>query len=204
MQKIQDEIKLWQVAARDSNGGEVVAEKKTMADSSFTIKISTLFELLKHVDKLEDAMAVEETIKEIWKAHESSDLRLRLDNGINDFLRGCCDEALTTFRSITEEDGNYAEAWNKIAAVEYMLGNATPSLAAAEKALKLAPCHFQALNGIGLILFDQGKYSLAAESFQQSIDIHPWSPVSSKLALCLDMIENKKEEDSKKGPDDYS
>jgi tetratricopeptide (TPR) repeat protein len=151
--------------------------------------LNKLFGLLKATEKLDDAIAVEETIKEIWKAHPSQCLRNQLDNGITDVLRGKGKEALDIFKDLAVKDEHYAEAWNKIAACEYMLGNMQASLDAAEKALNLMPTHFQAHNGVGLCRFDEGQHDLAAEAFKKSIDLDPWSPVASKLAACVDLLQ---------------
>lgn len=156
------------------------------------LPLHKFLELLQNTERLDDAIAIEETIKEMWKAHCSQDLRKQLDIGIADVLRGKVREALDIFKGLTTKDEHYAEAWNKVAACEYMLGNMQSSLDAAERALDLMPTHFQALNGVGLCHFDEGKYDLAAESFEKSIDLDPWSPVSSKLAACADMISKQK------------
>ena len=91
---------------------------------------------------------------------------------------------------ISAENSDYAEVWNKIAACEFMLGNMTRSLDAANKTVDLMPMHFQAYNGKGLCEYEQHNYSAAEASFRRSLDLDPWSPVSSKLAACVDRLKH--------------
>ena len=192
MALLQDEVTNWQVQSRDSPDSNPYP----------TLSLNNLFLLLKSTEKIDDAVTLEEMLKEIWKAHPSQCLRNQLDNGITEVLRGKGDEALKIFKDLATKDEHYAEAWNKIAACEYMLGHMQFSLDAAEKTLELMPTHFQAHNGVGLCHFDEGRHEKASEAFKRSIDLDPWSPVSSKLAACIDMLQkgqtDKKEEDENK------
>lgn len=131
-----------------------------------------------------------EIIKEIFKAHKSNDVRRRLEDGIADVLRGQSEIALEKFKTLSAENSDYAEVWNKIAACEFMLGNMTRSLDAAVKTVDLMPLHFQAYNGKGLCEYEQQLYTAAAASFRRSLELDPWSPVSSKLAACVDQLKH--------------
>lgn len=137
---------------------------------------------------MDGAIVLEETIKEIWKAHSDPQLRSRLDSGISDLVRGNKERALTVFLSLVDEDPDYGEAWNKASTCYYMLGDMQLSLEAAEQTLKLLPKHFQAMNGLGLVHYETRRYKLAAQTFRQSLVLDPWSPVSSRLSACLDML----------------
>ena len=183
----QSAMSQWHVASRDS-----VAEE----NATFHLSLSDLFVLLKATERMEDAIALEEIIKEIFKAHPSEDVRQRLEQGIANVLRGKSEDALEAFQALTEEHSDYAEAWNKIAACEYMLGNMSKSLNAANKAVDLMPQHFQAHNGKGLCEYDQTNYTAAAASFRKSLELDPWSPVSSKLAACIDVLNRQKQTDT--------
>mmetsp|Transcript_10223 Transcript_10223/g.14341 ORF Transcript_10223/g.14341 Transcript_10223/m.14341 type:complete len:195 (-) Transcript_10223:656-1240(-) len=153
-----------------------------------SLSLENLFGLLKGLDCMEDAVVVEENIKEIWKANSDPELRWALDDGIADLLQGNKEKALETFTQLAVTDPEYAEAWNKISTCHYMLGDMESSLEAAKQTLELQPDHFQALNGLGLVQYETKRYKLAAETFRRSLRLDPWSPVSSRLSACLDLL----------------
>jgi tetratricopeptide (TPR) repeat protein len=157
--------------------------------------MKNLHGLLQVVETLNDAMAVQETIKEMRNAHRRRDLRWQLDKAVGDMMGGKSKQALATFRTLVEEDPEYAEAWNKMATCEFLSGDYDKSLDATVKALEIDPLHFQALNGLGLIYFQKEDYPRAIESFRKSISIDPWSAVPSKLSVCIDLLEHTGEPD---------
>jgi tetratricopeptide (TPR) repeat protein len=159
-----------------------------LADIAKKLSLDTMFAMLKLSDTMESAVVFEETIKEIWKAHENQELRLKLDNGVADLLRGNKERALDTFTKLVEDDPDYAEAWNKASTCHFMLGDMQLSLEMAERTLMLLPRHFQAMNGLGLVHCETRKYKLGARLFRQSLALDPWSPVSARLAVCKDML----------------
>jgi hemimethylated DNA binding protein len=174
--KLQEATNAWQLAARTEDGS-----------AATKLSLDQLLQLLKMVDNLEDAMAVQDLVKEIRKAHASIDVRGKLDTGMQHLLVGRGEVALETFKSITK-DNPFPEAYNKQATVEFMLGKMEDSQVSTEKVLELDPLHMQALNGLGLIYFEKQDYHKAAELFRSSIALDPWSPVSSKLAVCLHLL----------------
>ena len=84
------------------------------------INVHDLFDLLKYTECLEDAFVAEEAIKETWKAHKDKNVRLSLDDGIADLLRGDKASALSIYEKIIEEDPEYLEAHNKKATCHYV------------------------------------------------------------------------------------
>lgn len=166
-----------------------------MSDIASKLSLENLFEMLKLADKMDSATVYEETIKEAWKANSNHKLRSKLDDGIADLMRGNKERALTIFLEIIREDPAYGEAWNKASTAHYMMGDMQSALETAEKTLDLIPLHFQALNGLGLIQYDTRRYKLSAQSFRRSLTLDPWSPVSSRLSACLDMLHGTDLED---------
>jgi tetratricopeptide (TPR) repeat protein len=140
---------------------------------------------------MEDAVIISEILKETWKAHINSDLRWRLDNGLGNLLAGKTDDAMLDFAALVKDDPSYGESWNKLSTCEFMLGKLEASLESAQKTLDLIPTHYQALNGMGLVHYERNDISLATEHFQKSLELDPWSPVSSRLATCLDALQSE-------------
>jgi len=144
-------------------------------------------------NNVEDAVVIQDLIKELWKESSNVDLRSRIDNGIADLLDGKHESALDTFSTIVTSDPLYGEAWNKKATVHYMMGEKDDSIKAAEEALKIDNRNFQALAGIGLIEMDSSHYDKAESAFRKCLAINPWlSTVSSRLSVCV----SKKEKGS--------
>jgi len=149
--------------------------------------LKVFFELLYVAENLNDAICVQDTIKEIWKAHKDEEMSARLDDGTAELLRGNKEKALTIFDEIIKSDAEYFEAWSKKSTCHFMLGEMEESQEAALTTLDLQPLHFQALNGLGLVFYEKKDYKKALETFRKSLSLDPWSPVSSKLSSCIDM-----------------
>ncbi|MEO0619007.1 MAG: tetratricopeptide repeat protein, partial [Pseudomonadota bacterium] len=69
---------------------------------------------------------------------------------------------------------DYAEAWNKRATVNYMVGRLDESLSDIERTLELEPRHFGALSGRALVLTDKGDKKGALAAIEQAMRIHPF------------------------------
>ena len=148
-----------------------------------------LFEFLDHTDTMENAIVVERIMQGIWMAHEDHTIRKRLDDAISDLSQGEREKALISFIDIVNDDPSYAEAWNKISACQFLMGEIQASIESATKTLELIPTHFQALAGLGILQYKTRRYKLAAETFRRSLHLYPWSPVSSQLLFCLDKLQ---------------
>lgn len=158
-----------------------------------SVSIAALMELLRASRTMEDAVAIEETLKDIFKAHPDKHLHRKLEEGVTDIIRGKHEAALQTFESLVEQDSEYAEACNKVAACKYMLGQHTSALEVSKKAVELQAMNFQAFSGAGLCEYEQGNYERAAALFRHSLTLNPWGPVATKLAACLDMLQKKEQ-----------
>jgi tetratricopeptide (TPR) repeat protein len=169
-------------------------QERELSSIAERLSIDNLLELLKLSDSMVAGVVFEETLKELWKVNRDPELRHKLDIGISYLLNGKKEKALVTFNELVAEDPTYAEAWNKVSTCQFMMGNMQSALEAAERTLILEPTHFQALNGLGLVQYETRRYRLAVDSFRQSLAIDPWSPVSSRLAACLDLVFDNIEE----------
>lgn len=192
LKRLLDEISQWHLSARESTSSN---DDETLQKLS----LDNLHKLLLAADNLHDAMAVQESIKEIRNTHARPDLRWQLEKAVSDMMGGKSEEARATLLTLVEEDPEYAEAWNKLATTEFLAGNSDKSLEATERALELDPLHFQALNGLGLVYFQQEEYQKASESFRKSLAIDPWSAVPSKLSVSIDLLAQNGETENTEG-----
>jgi tetratricopeptide (TPR) repeat protein len=69
-----------------------------------------------------------------------------------------------------------------------MLGDMPKSISAAGNASKINELHYQAHAGLGLVYSDTNQYKKAAQAFRKTLSLNPWSPVSSRLNICLDTM----------------
>ena len=86
------------------------------------------------------------------------------------------EEALSAFTRATEAQSDFAEAWNKRATVNYLLGRFQDSVLDIQKTLSLEPRHFGALSGLGLINLAMGHDREALKAFEAALKIHPFMP----------------------------
>lgn len=185
MTTLEGKLNRWQYLARSPN----------VEDSNIhKISLTNMLRLLQSVDTLDDALVVQEAVKEIHKAHISIDLRSRLEKGTGLLVAGNLKSAYDTYQAIVHEDPMYVEGWNKLATCEYMMGRYAESIRSSMRALELEPLHHQAMSGMGLIFMEKEEYNVAGEWFQKSLDIDPWSPISTKLSHCVDMSYIESEE----------
>jgi len=147
--------------------------------------LDDLFCLLKTAGRLEDAIVVQDMIKEVFKEFPDSLIRKKLDSGITELIEGKTKKALETFSDIVGTEPAYGEAWNKKAAVHYMLGEREAAIEASNKALEADPRNFQALAGIGLVEMDALNDMRAITAFQKCLALNPWSVVSARLSICI-------------------
>ena len=178
LERLEDAINEWQFKSRQVDfvtDGDVTIRKLSMRN---------IMQLLHAVDNVADAAVVEELIKEMRKAHPNKNLRSLMEQGLASLVAGRANDGLDIYESVLEQDPNYAEAWNKLATAEFMMGMSKKSLESAEKALQLDPLHFQAHNTIGLLLFEKGEFQAAEECFRKTLERNPWSPVSSRISEC--------------------
>ncbi len=88
------------------------------------------------------------------------------------------EEALAAFTKATDTQRDFAEAWNKRATANYLLGRYEASVLDIQKTLELEPRHFGALSGLGLINLALGREREALKAFEAARQIHPFLPGS--------------------------
>ncbi|CAK8991195.1 unnamed protein product [Durusdinium trenchii] len=85
----------------------------------------------------------------------------------------------------------WAEAWNRLATVDYLLGNYNYSLKEIDKTLELQPRHFGALSGKGLVYLKLQRFQNAIDAFQDAQEV---CPASDSMKQNIDYAQALKEE----------
>ena len=141
-------------------------------------RLDGLFERLKAAPTNEAAGPIELQIWEIWgeSADEQSDFLMK--QGQVFMQAQAFKEAITDYSLLIAHDPGFAEAWNKRATLNYLVGDLGASLKDIEKTLELEPRHFGALSGMGLVLMRLDREADALKSFEAALALHPNLPAA--------------------------
>ena len=164
-----------------------LAPSTTAADQTDG-RLDSLFGNLLITADLPTIRAAENQIWEIWLQHENSDVEQIMQMGIQRMNYQRYSEAMLIFNQVITSYPDYAEAWNKRATLQYLIGNLDSSITDIEKTLELEPRHFGALSGLGLVYIQRNELNKAKKAFEDLIKIHPNSPSARQN---LDLVNEK-------------
>jgi len=136
-------------------------------------QLPALFAKLKAARTPADARAVEAAIWKRWSETADDDARFPFTRGIESMEEHEFKEAARYFTEAARRAPNFAEAWNKKATAEYLIGDYAASVASIERTLALEPRHFGALSGLGLINLQLDRDEAALKAFEAALTIHP-------------------------------
>ena len=153
------------------------------------LSIMKLMELLGVVETYHDAIAIQDLLKDIRKANEKISVRQLLDSGLSSLIAGQSKEARSIFEQVVQIDPTYPEAWARIGIYQLLDGKYDDAEKSLKKALELDPSHLSANNSLGLLYFQKRNFDVALAQLRRCMYLDPWSPVTTRLSLCLDIIE---------------
>jgi tetratricopeptide (TPR) repeat protein len=136
-------------------------------------RLDGLFGQLREVSAPGAARGIEAQIWHLWITHEDHAVNGLMEQGLSAMNRRDYGDALAVFEEMIAQAPDFAEAWNKRATVNWLLGNQQSSLADIERTLALEPRHFGALSGRGLVYTELEEWDLALESFEAALAVHP-------------------------------
>ena len=128
---------------------------------------------------LEEALPIEKLIWNICLMSGNGELDALILKGLQAMGRESNEEALAAFSKVTEVQPDFAEAWNKRATVNYLLGRYQDSVIDIQKTLSLEPRHFGS-SGLGLINLAIG-HERSPKAFEAALKIHAFA--RAKLTL---------------------
>lgn len=121
----------------------------------------------------------------LWHGEAGESAELKLNQGATLMNSKKFKQAQEIFANLISQFPNFAEAHNKLATLLYLDGEYLNSVEECKIVLSLNPHHFGAWNGMGLCLFNLGKYNEAIQSFQRALDIQPFATVNQVyIARC--------------------
>ena len=152
-------------------------------------ELNNFFDLLKKAPDMQSAKVYEKEIWDYWISNGSSDkANETMRQGLKLMNEGNLKSALRTFSDLSKEDPQWAETWNKVATVRYLLGDLYGSLRDIQATLLLEPRHFGAIAGLTQINIALGRYKEALQSLDQAILIYPYISIKSLRPMIEDMI----------------
>ena len=139
-------------------------------------RLGPLFERLRDAETPEEAEPVERAIWQVWLLSGNGAVDANMLRGLQAMQTGDNDVALAAFDAAIAAQPDFAEAWNKRATVNFVLGRYDASVADIQKTLELEPRHFGALSGLGMINLALGRDREALRAFDAALNIHPHLP----------------------------
>jgi tetratricopeptide (TPR) repeat protein len=136
-------------------------------------RLNPLFERLKKPLPEAEAREIEGEVWQIWVEHKDPEIERLMRDGIVALAQDDASTALDAFKEVVRLDKGFAEGWNKLATVEYVIGKYDESVADIDRTLALEPRHFGALSGLGLIWLAKDRKAEALKAFRAALAIDP-------------------------------
>jgi len=137
--------------------------------------LEPLFEQLQQAKSNSQAKAIEAQIWQLWLDTEDENAAALMSQLTYAMSVGQHQLALKLSNQLIDSNPDFAEAWNKRATIQYLLGNHGLSVADIKQTLLLEPRHFGALSGLGLIFMASGNYNAALDAFNAVLNLSPGS-----------------------------
>lgn len=172
--------------------GLLLTALPAMADQNSPM-LDELFSQLKTETSPEDVAAIEQKIWKVWGFAENTKAHAPFAKGIVSMSAGSLRDAYGYFRDVTSIAPEFAEGWNKLATVEFYLGEYDASVRDIQRTLALEPRHFGALSGMALIYEATGQPAQALDVLNQVKEIYPSMPgIDVRMQMLQDAIAAKK------------
>ncbi len=137
-------------------------------------ELEQLFSELGSSDNGYEADVIADRIWTIWLQSSDQSTNELMEQAMTEVGRGNLAEGRDIFIQVTKRSPDFAEGWNKLATVNYMMGDIEESLINIEETLKREPRHFGSISGRGLCYIKLSRWQSALIEFKAALDIHPW------------------------------
>ena len=149
-------------------------------------KLEILFNDLSQTQSEMKAQPILLEIWSIWSVAIDTKTQEKFDAGNQLMSNRQYDESILMFSDAINLQPTFAEAWNKRATVNYIIGNYEESISDIFSTLELEPRHFGALDGLAQIYMLQNKYFKAAQVYRKILEILPYN---KKAIMHLEYLE---------------
>ena len=149
-------------------------------------KLEILFNDLSQTQSEMKAQPILLEIWSIWSVALDTKTQEKFDAGNQLMSKRQYNESILMFSDAINLQPTFAEAWNKRATVNYIIGNYEESISDIFSTLELEPRHFGALDGLAQIYMLQNKYFKAAQVYRKILEILPYN---KKAIMHLEYLE---------------
>ena len=149
-------------------------------------KLEILFNDLSQTQSEMKAQPILLEIWSIWSVAIDTKTQEKFDAGNQLMSKRQYDESILMFSDAINLQPTFAEAWNKRATVNYIIGNYEESISDIFSTLELEPRHFGALDGLAQIYMLQNKYFKATQVYRKILEILPYN---KKAIMHLEYLE---------------
>jgi len=147
-----------------------------------------LLDALKSDDPEVSAMA-RRALEHLWFSAAGDKAYALMDSAYQAAEKEEFKEALKILDQVTQRYPNYAEGWNRRAAVLWQLGRYKESMSDCNRALELNPNHYGAWQGIGICHLQLGEVVEACRSLRCALKIAPHDEATRRsLQKCEDLL----------------
>lgn len=151
-------------------------------------ELDKLFADLKQAPTQDEADKIAGRIWEIWMRSGRDDVDVMMSRVVANTAGRHYGLALLLLDEVTELAPDFAEAWNKRAALRYRMGEYAGALEDIETALKLEPRHFGAFAVKSAILADTSKWQEALAAYRAALAINPFLASRHKVLPELERL----------------
>jgi tetratricopeptide (TPR) repeat protein len=128
-------------------------------------------------------------VEHVWFYAAGRDAYDRMQAAYRAEERGECAQALEVLDQLVARYPHYAEAWNRRASVLWQMGEFRKSMTDCERALRLNPNHYGALQGKGVCLLKMGEVSEACQALRAALKISPHDKTThDSLRKCEELL----------------
>lgn len=132
-----------------------------------------LFSQLKKAQSSEEAKAIEDKLKLMFRASGSPSVDLLMTRAQAAEAADDKKTAKKLVEAVTQIAPTYAEGWHSRAAMEQADGDDTDALVSLQKTVTLNPRHFEAMIELASMLEDYGDKAGALKLYRRALDVDP-------------------------------
>ncbi len=136
--------------------------------------LDSLFEALAQNDDPNEAIAIEQRIRRIWRETGSPSIDLLMTRASLAIDRQEYELALRHLNDVVELAPDYAEGWFGRASVYYFTDRYDQAVLDFDHVLQLERNHFGAWASLGQIYLEIGKNAQALSTFRRALEVNPF------------------------------
>ena len=135
--------------------------------------LTRLYARLKKAADEEAAKPIILAIEKLWLVSGSDTIDFLMQNALTAVGEEDLDVARELLDRVIELRPNYTEAWNKRAMIFFMKEDFTRTIEDLHRVLAMDPNHFQAIQGLALVMQEIGDKKSALRAFRALLRVHP-------------------------------